>query len=158
MKFIITSSVVFLAVVMSYGQDNLGDWYFTLGNASPKINEENQLIISIDLPDGWGLYSSDFTAGSIGPAPTIFDFGPSSGLQTVDPVRSIKPLTIEDEGLGLRFTYFISKAEFRQCFRLVKPNARIKGIIKGHLFQAETGKTISFEKSIDLEINTITTN
>jgi len=158
MKFIITSFVVLLAVGVSYGQDDLGDWYFTLGNAPPKINEENLLIISVDLPDGWGLYSSDFTAGTIGPTPTVFDFGTSSGLQTIDPVRSTKPLTVEDEGLGLRFTYFVSKAEFRQCFRLIKPNARIKGIIKGHLFQIETGKTKSFEKSVDLAINTTTTN
>ncbi len=139
-----------LAVSQCYGQDNLGDWYFTLANGEPKIREENQLIISVDLPQGWGLYSSDFTAASIGPLPTVFDFDSSTGIQIVEPVKAIKSLTIEDDSFGLRYTYFISKAEFRQCIRLTTTAAHIKGVIRGHLFEITTGKTISFEKPIDL--------
>ena len=144
--------IVCLFMVTTYGQTEVGaSWYFTLSNPDLSKGEENNLIISVDLPEDWGIYSSDFVSASFGPEPTRFSFEVNDSVKLMDRVRAVNATALEDPALDLHYTYFIGKAEFRQCIIVKSSHASIQGFIKGKYFHRTSGRTIDFEKPFDLK-------
>ncbi len=133
-------------------------WYFTLSNGEPRLKEDNQLIIAVDLPEEWGMYSSDFQSNTIGPTPTIFLIEKPIEYVALDAMHPIKPIQVNEPSFDLKYSYFTSNAEFRQCIQLVNNQTKIKGVIKGQFFHLRTGKTVDFEKNFNLTINIESTN
>lgn len=158
MKFVASILFLLLFNVAALAQADSAHWHFTFANAAPRLNEDNQLIISADLPEGWGLYSTDFTQASIGPAPTVIAFESPIEYAALDALRPIKPVLIEDKTFELTYTYFVGNAEFRQCIQFIAHQTRIKGTIRGHLFHLASGKTVPFQKPFDLTVKIDSTN
>jgi len=152
LKFYYIISFFSLLTSHTYGQAEVdASWYFTLSNPDLLKGEENSLIISVDLPEDWGIYSSDFVSASFGPEPTRFSFEVNDSVKLMDRVRAINATALEDPALDLHYTYFIGKAEFRQCIVVKSSHASIQGFIKGKYFHRTSGKTIDFEKPFDLK-------
>lgn len=153
MKVVVFFTLIFINHFTLFAQADSIHWHFTLSNADPKLNEDNQLIISINLPEDWGMYASNFQSGTFGPTPTLILFNEPVEYFALDAIRSINPTQAEEPSFDLKYAYFASQAEFRQCIRLIKNQTNIKGIIKGQLFHLKNGKTSPFEKAFDLTIN-----
>lgn len=152
MKPLFSLFIVLSAYTHLFGQLDSARWYFTLADADPKLNVDNQLIISVDLPDGWGLYSTDFKPESLGPAPTSFQFEAVTNYLALDDLRPIRPHAGSEPAFDFHYTYFVSKAEFRQCIRLVRTKTHIKGVVKGQFFHLQSGEAQPFEKTFDYTI------
>ncbi|NBP69272.1 MAG: hypothetical protein EBR30_10200 [Cytophagia bacterium] len=153
MKVVAWITFIFINQVTLVAQTAEARWHFTLSNADVKLHEDNQLIIAVDLPEGWGLYASDFQAETFGPTPTIISFDNSKDYVVIDNVRDINPVRAEEPSFDLQYAYFTTAAEFRQSIRLMKSRTNIKGVISGKLFNLNNGKTIPFEKTFDFTID-----
>jgi len=158
MKVVATLLLILPNLSTLYAQVDSVRWYFTLSNGLPRLKEDNQLIISADLPDGWGLYSSDFQSGTIGPIPTTFHFEKPVEFSTLDALHPVNPIRVDEPSFDLTYYYFVRTAEFRQCIQFISPLTKIKGAIKGQLFHLETGKTVDFKRPFDLTVNIDTKN
>lgn len=158
MKIVVSLLLILVDLPKTSAQVDSARWYFTFANSVPRLKEDNQLIISADLPDGWGLYSSDFQSRSIGPAPTVIQFEHPIEFTMLDRFKPINPIQIVEASFDLTYSYFTHTAEFRQCVQFIRPQTKIKGVIKGQLFHITTGKTIDFEKPFDLTVSIDITN
>lgn len=120
-------------------------WTLELSKPSPAVGEEIEVILTAQLPRGWILYSSDFTA-EIGPQPTQFLFSASDSYGVVGPVASIKPKRKKDKTWDTELGYFEERAEFRQKIKVLKPGFAITGRIKGQLCNETDGTCSLFEE------------
>ena len=137
-------------------QSPRGEWHVTLGNPAASLNEENELIISVNLPEGWGIYSTNFASSSFGPEPTVFEFNSSPNYLLQGKIRAIDPIAVDYEMLSISYAYFESKAEFRQRIHLLDYPAKLNGKISGYLINLKSGKKEPFEESFNFSFDTAT--
>jgi hypothetical protein len=147
------SILLFSAAARAQADTDVLTWYFSLAQGTPKLNAENQLVISVDIKPGYILYASGFSEKSVGPIPTQIRFSAKDGFQVAEPLRSIHPQAIQDEGFGLAYQFFSEQAEFRQCFFLNRPNIVLRGAIVGKYVHQASGKEFPFEKSFELPLS-----
>lgn len=151
--------LLFLLLSASFeilAQSPHGEWHYALENPTASLNEENELIITVSLPDGWGIYATNFASSSFGPEPTVFEFNSSTSHSLNGKVRAVNPIAIEYEMLGISYAYFESKAEFRQRLLLRDFPAKLEGKINGYLIDLKSGKKVPFEETITFSFDLAT--
>ena len=89
--------------------------------------------------------SSDFR-GDVGPQPTAFYFEPDHSFETVGEIKAVASKRKKDRVWETEVSYFTQKAEFRQRIRLLKPDYRVTGVIKGQLCSEKNGVCVPFER------------
>jgi thiol:disulfide interchange protein DsbD len=104
----------------------------------PKPGDALEIVFTADIPSGWILYSSDFSA-DIGPRPARFSFDATPGVDLVEGVRAIKSLRRKDKTWNTAYRYFEGRAEFRQRAKLTAPVQAIAGRIDGQTCFEESG-------------------
>ncbi len=131
------------------GDESGAKWTFTTApTVLPEhleVGDEFDLIFTAKLDKEWLLYSSDFK-GDVGPQPTAFYFEPDDSFETVGEVKPIAPKRKKDRVWETDVSYFTQKAEFRQRIRLLKPDYRVTGVIKGQLCSEKNGVCVPFER------------
>ena len=105
-------------------------WTWLATRSSSGAGDLLDIAFHADLPAGWILYSSDFTA-DLGPRPASFKFEESSSYAPLGPVRAAHSRHRVDKTWGTTYTYFEKAAEFHQTIRLLTVTDRIAGHIDG---------------------------
>jgi thiol:disulfide interchange protein DsbD len=153
MKFFVRSTLVSLCAVAAAAFALAGDrpvvWQVALVPAAPAVGTEAEVVISARIAPAWIVYASDFKA-DVGPQPTQFSFVPSESFRLVGELTSVNPKHKRDKTWDTEFTYFETRAEFRQKITVVKSGLAIAGRIKGQLCNEHDGTCTLFEESFKL--------
>lgn len=143
---LLLSAIVATAFV---GDEPGAKWTFTTSPATLpnelEVGDEFDLVFTARLGKEWLLYSSDFK-GDVGPQPTAFYFEPDDSFEPVGEVKPVAPKRKKDRVWETDVSYFTQKAEFRQRIRLLKPDYRVSGVIKGQLCSEKNGVCVPFER------------
>jgi len=113
-------------------------WHVEVVPAQAKPGDEIELVFTADIGAGWILYSSDFNV-EIGPRPAKFTFDANPSLSLVGPIQAIHAQRKTDHNFGTEYSYFASRAEFRQKARVTAPLESITGRIDGQTCFEESG-------------------
>jgi hypothetical protein len=105
-------------------------WYVAVVPAQAKPGDEVEVVFTADIGSGWILYSSDFNV-EIGPRPAKFTFDANPSLSLIGPVQAIDSKRKKDATFGSEYSYFASRAEFRQKAKLIAPLTAVSGRIDG---------------------------
>jgi hypothetical protein len=103
-------------------------WHVAVVPAQAKPGDEVEVVFTADIGSGWILYSSDFEV-EIGPRPAKFTFDASPALSLVGPVTAIGSKWKKDASLGTEYSYFATRAEFRQKAKVLAPVQSVSGRI-----------------------------
>jgi thiol:disulfide interchange protein DsbD len=139
-----------LTLLTAFKADEPGaKWTFTVTPTVPdtilEAGDELDLVFTARLDKEWLLYSSDFR-GDVGPQPTAFYFEPDHSFETVGEIKAVASKRKKDRVWETEVSYFTQKAEFRQRIRLLKPDYRVTGVIKGQLCSEKNGVCVPFER------------
>lgn len=127
-------------------------WSVKLSEPSVAVGQEVDVIFYVDIQDDWYLYSSDFDP-DLGPMVTEIDFAVSDAYELVGGIRPIGAKEKYDELWEGNYTYFTSKAEFRQTIKPV--SAALNAINGEYAYQVctdVTGQCIPFNDEFSLAI------
>ncbi len=113
-------------------------WHVAVVPAQAKPGDEVEVVFTAEIGAGWILYSSDFNV-EIGPRPAKFTFDASPSLSLVGAVRAIDSKRKNDQTFGSEYSYFSTRAEFRQKARLIAPLTAVSGRIDAQTCFEESG-------------------
>lgn len=106
-------------------------WKFEVPEGTKvKAGSVIDLVFTADIGFGWALYSNDFTS-DIGPLPTEFNFVPNETYKLVGTVVPQNPSRKKDRTWDVEYTYFNSKAVFKQKIQVLKKDFAVSGTVKG---------------------------
>jgi thiol:disulfide interchange protein DsbD len=153
MKILVRLTLVLLCVLpiasFALAADRPVVWQVALVPATPAVGTEAELVITARIAPEWVVYSSEFKA-DFGPQPTQFSFGSSDSFRLVGELTPVNPKHKRDKTWDTEFTYFETRAEFRQKIVVLKEAVAVGGRIKGQLCNERDGTCTLFEEGFKL--------
>ena len=110
-----------------------------------------EIVFTADIPAGWILYSSDFTA-ELGPRPAKFSFDANDQVALIGAIEAVKPLRRTDKTFGTEYSYFEKHAQFRQKVKVGAAGTGISGHIAGQTCQEKDGLCSLYRQSFSLSL------
>jgi len=121
------------------------EWKNEVSDKEIKTGDNIELIFFADIDQDWYLYSSDFDP-EVGPMVTTFNFNPNLSYELIGEIKPIGAKSKYDSIFEGEYTYFKSKAEFRQSIRVLRTNLQIEGNYEYQVCSDIDGKCIPFDE------------
>ena len=143
------------AFIAKSAEDEL-KWRYTV---LAEGNKDAALVFTAEIPEGWILYSTDFSA-ALGPRAATFKFEANEGVELIGGIEAIRSSRKTDRTFGTEYSYFAERAEFRQRVRLTKTvqndtdgeKQYLRGTINGQTCQEKDGLCALFKQPFQIEL------
>lgn len=132
--------------------DTAVKWQWRLEPTAVKPGDDAEIVFSAAIPDGFILYSSDFSA-ELGPRPARFSFDARDGIEIKGPISAVASKRKKDTVFGSEYRYFANRAEFRQKVRVLKNDTTLTGRIDGQTCQEKDGVCLLFKEPFSIRLN-----
>lgn len=153
LRTLLLAGALALATLPSAYADETGlQWQWRVAPNTVKAGDEAEIVFSAAIPEGLILYSSDFAA-ELGPRPAKFVFEANDSVELQGPITAVQSQRRKDKVFGTEYTYFASRAEFRQKVRVLKTGANVTGRIDGQTCQEKDGVCALFKESFAVRLN-----
>lgn len=142
-----------LAALPDVHADETGlQWQWRVEPKAVKAGDEVEIVFSATIPEGLILYSSDFAA-ELGPRPAKFVFEANDAVELQGSISAVQSQRRKDKVFGTEYTYFASRAEFRQKVRVMKTGVNVTGRIDGQTCQEKDGVCALFKEPFSVRLN-----
>ncbi len=129
-------------------------WSYSINPAKATIGQEVELVLTVEIEEGWYLYSSDFDP-NLGPIVTAVNFKKNDSFEAIGSLKAIKPKRKFDDIWGGEVSYFIEKAEFRQKIKVLKEKPSIEGTIEYQTCTIKDGACVGGEYDFSVNLTVV---
>jgi len=123
-------------------------WSYDVSANEVKVGDEVDLIFNVAIDRKWYLYSSDFDP-ECGPIVTTFEFVNDASYEVIGKIRPIGAKKKIDDIFECEYTYFRTKAAFRQTIKVLSTNLNVQGTYEYQVCTDVDGKCITFDDEFD---------
>lgn len=151
LRTLFLAAAAMVAAVVHADEPSL-QWQWRVEPSNAQPGDVAELVFSAAIPEGFILYSSDFSS-ELGPRPAKFTFESSDVIELKGPIKAVQSQRRKDKTFGTEYSYFATRAEFRQKIRVLKSGASIAGRIDGQTCQERDGLCLLFKEPFSIRLN-----
>ncbi|MBL8266110.1 protein-disulfide reductase DsbD domain-containing protein [Steroidobacter sp.] len=146
------ATLISTTAVHANDADTAVKWQWRVEPSAVKPGEDAEIIFSAAIPEGFILYSSDFSA-ELGPRPAKFSYEARDDIEIKGPIAAVESKRKKDKVFGSEYSYFANRAEFRQKVRVLKSDTTLTGRIDGQTCQEKDGVCLLFKEPFSIRLN-----